>query len=249
MRVLILGGTAEARALAEHLVGRPDVDVVSSLAGRVADPRRPPGAVRIGGFDGVDGLAAYVSGTHVGVVVDATHPFAARMTEHAVEACRRVGVPLLAIRRPGWAAGPGDAWWRVPDVAAAAARVAAAPPGVVLLTIGRRGLAAFADDDRHHFVIRSVDPPDDATPLPARHSIVRARGPFAPDDERALFTARGVTLLVAKDSGGDATAAKLVAARELGVPVVLVDRPPVPPGLVVLSPDEARRRLATLSTG
>ena len=221
----MLGGTGEARELAAALADRPDIEVTSSLAGRVRDPRMPVGRARVGGFGGVDGLTGWLTGEDIAAVVDATHPFAATMTAAALEACRRRRIPHLVLRRPGWTAGPGDVWHRVPSLAAAAA---ALPPlgERVFLTTGRTGLAAFAGLDDHWFLVRAVDPP--GPPAPARMQVVLDRGPFRPDGERALFARHRIQVLVTKDSGGEMTAAKLVVARELGVPVVMQDRPPAP---------------------
>jgi precorrin-6A/cobalt-precorrin-6A reductase len=225
-RVLVLGGTAEARELAARLAGRADVVVTTSLAGRTRHPRLPAGQVRTGGFGGVDGLAAALE--DVDVLVDATHPFAATMTEHAVTAAARTGTPLVVLRRPGWTAGPGDRWTRVPSLDAAAA---ALPSGArVLVATGRQGVEAFVDVDAW-FLVRAIERP---AVLPARHELVLARGPFALDDERALLDRHGITVVVAKDSGG-ATEAKLVAARERALPVLLVDRPPLPAGVDALA--------------
>jgi precorrin-6A/cobalt-precorrin-6A reductase len=174
-----------------------------------------------------------LSAGRVDAVVDATHPFAVRITDHALEASTRLGVPLRVLRRPGWTEGPGDDWRRVADVASAAALARDAPPGTVLLTLGRRGLAPFAADASHRYVIRSVSAPDAAEPRPPRQTLVLARGPFTPDAERALLREHAVTMLVTKDSGGTATAAKLLAARELGLPVIMIDRPPLPPAAAV----------------
>jgi precorrin-6A/cobalt-precorrin-6A reductase len=217
VKVLVLGGTTEARRLAER------VPVTSSLAGRVADPRLPPGPTRVGGFGGVDGLVDYLRTERVERVVDATHPFAATMTAHAVEACARLGVPLLVLRRPGWRAAPGDRWARVasPDAAARAAT------GRVLLTTGRLSLPTFDQADAW-FLVRTVDPP---AALPPRAELLLARGPFTVGDEVALMRRHRISQVVTKDSGGDATAAKLVAARHLGIPVILVDRPALPTGV------------------
>ncbi|WP_233617604.1 cobalt-precorrin-6A reductase [Actinomadura sp. WAC 06369] len=227
-RVLLLGGTAEARRLAGRLDADPAVEVTSSLAGRTAAPRALPGRVRVGGFGGPDGLAAWLRDERIDAVVDATHPFAARMTGNAALACAAAGVPLLVLRRPGWTKGPGDDWRRVPSLAAAAADL---PGERVFLTTGRTGLAAFAGDARRRYLVRSVDPPE--PPLPARTTVVLARGPFTVGDETALMREHRVDVLVTKDSGGAMTAAKLTAARRLGVPVVVVDRPPVPDGVPV----------------
>jgi precorrin-6A/cobalt-precorrin-6A reductase len=218
------------------LVERGDRRVVSSLAGRVNAPLLPAGEIRLGGFGGPEGLRDWLTAERVGAVVDATHPFAARISAAAVAATRAVGVPLLVLRRPGWQAGPGDDWHRVPDMAAAA-RAVAARSGPVLLTTGRGGLELFADCP-HRFVIRTVDPPEGR--LPADHVLLLSRGPYHLPGERAVLTEHGVRLLVTKDSGGAMTTAKLTAARELGVPVVMVDRPPMPgAGLVPVVTDVA----------
>jgi precorrin-6A/cobalt-precorrin-6A reductase len=229
-RVLILGGTAEARALAAELVARPGHAVTSSLAGRLAEPTRPAGETRIGGFGGVDGMVGWLRGHGTDVVVDATHPFATRISAHAAAASRELDLPLLALRRPGWTEGPGDRWHRVPDAAAAAALLPALGERVFLAT-GRGDLPAFAPLDLW-FLLRSVDPPP--PPLPARCSVLLDRGPFAVDAERALLARHRIDVVVARDSGGSATAAKLTAARDLGRPVVLLDRPPPPPGVPVV---------------
>ena len=240
-RVLLLGGTGEARRLAQRLVD-DGVPVVSSLAGRVADPLLPPGDVRIGGFGGAAGLADWLREHPVAAVVDATHPFASGMTANAAAACGLTGVPLLRLQRPGWSAQPGDDWRWVDSLAAAADAVAAHEH--VFVTTGRQGLAAFAGLTAR-CVVRSVDPPD--PPLPARTTVVLARGPFTVEEERALMTEHGIDVVVTKDSGGHMTEAKLTAARELGIPVVLVRRPPVPPGVpVVATVDEARAWTAAL---
>lgn len=230
LRVLVLGGTAEGRRLAEALAGR--YDVVSSLAGRVRNPLLPAGAVRVGGFGGPDGLAAWLRANRIGAVVDATHPFAAGMTASAVAAARAAGVPLLVLRRAGWTAGPGDRWHRVPSFGAAAAALAGHGERV-FLTTGRQSLAAFAGLDRYWFLARAVEPPD--PPLPPRLEVLLDRGPFTVDGERALLRDRAIDVLVTKDSGGDQTAAKLTAARELGVPVLMVDRPPAPDAATVVT--------------
>ena len=233
-RVLVLGGTAEARELATRLAAQ-GAAVTTSLAGRTRHPRLPGGTVRTGGFGGVDGLVAALG--DVDVLVDATHPFAATMSEHAAGAAARTGTPLLVLRRPGWTAGPGDRWTRVPSLADAAAAVE--PDARVLLATGRQGVEAFVDVDAW-FLVRAIERPD---VLPPRGELVLGRGPFALDDERALLAGYGITVVVAKDSGG-ATEAKLVAARERSVPVLLVDRPPLPAGVdAVASVDEVLVRL------
>jgi precorrin-6A/cobalt-precorrin-6A reductase len=243
MRVLILGGTGEARLLAARLDPVPGVQVVSSLAGRVRNPALPVGEVRIGGFGGADGLAAALA--DVDVLVDATHPFAASISRNAAAAAAATGTRLLALRRPAWAPRADDRWEPVGSVADAAALVAAAPPGTVLLTTGRRDLAAFAGDDRHDYVIRTVDPPEVA--LPPRSTVILDRGPYTVDRERELIRAHGVSVLVTKNSGGALTEAKLTAARELNVRVVMVERPPLPEG--VRAVDSVEAVLAELGLG
>ncbi|WP_131741822.1 cobalt-precorrin-6A reductase [Actinomadura roseirufa] len=239
-RVLLLGGTGEARRLAGVLTADPSVDVVTSLAGRTAAPLPPPGRTRVGGFGGAAGLAAWLRDERVDAVVDATHPFAALMTASAVEAAARAEVPLLVLRRPGWTRGPGDDWRRVPTLEDAAARL---PGERVFLTTGRTNLAAFAGDARRWFLVRSVDPPE--PPLPPRMETVLARGPFTVEEELELMDGHAVDTLVTKDSGGGMTAAKLTAARTLGVPVVMVDRPPAPEGVPIAgSVEEAAAWLA-----
>ncbi|MFR9730748.1 cobalt-precorrin-6A reductase [Saccharopolyspora sp. MS10] len=221
-RVLVLGGTGEARELAARLGAEPGVRVISSLAGRVRDPRLPEGEVRIGGFGGADGLAAWLSAEGIAAVVDATHPFAAAMTAHAVAACATSGVPLLVLRRPAWEPEPD---WHL---AGSLDEAAAALPGLgerIFLSTGRQGVARFAHLDLW-FLLRAVDPPD--PPLPPRAATVLARGPFGLDAERALLREHRIDVLVTKNSGGPMTRPKLDAARELGVRVVVVQRPPEP---------------------
>ncbi|MCG5216136.1 cobalt-precorrin-6A reductase [Streptosporangium sp. KLBMP 9127] len=225
-RVLILGGTAEARALAAELAGR-GVRVVSSLAGRVTNPRLPVGEVREGGFGGADGLAAWLRAEGVDAVVDATHPFAARMSASAAEAAERTGVPLLILRRPGWREEPGDSWRRVPDLVRAAELLG--PHDRVFLTTGRRSLPVFAGVPGAWFLARSVDPPE--PPVPAGVQVILSRGPYTVEGELALIREHRLDVLVTKDSGGSMTAAKLVAARRSGVRVIMVDRPAPPPGV------------------
>ncbi|GAA0206973.1 cobalt-precorrin-6A reductase [Saccharothrix mutabilis subsp. mutabilis] len=219
--VLVLGGTAEGRALADELVG--GLRVVSSLAGRVSAPRLPVGEVRIGGFGGVAGLVGYLRAEGVSAVVDATHPFAGGITANAAEACRVAGVPLLVLRRPGWAAGAGDDWTWVDSPADAAAAVGERR---AFITTGRQGLAAFRGG-----VARTVDPPE--PPVPGV-TVLLDRGPYTVAGEVALMREHRIEVLVTKDSGGSMTAAKLTAARELGIPVVVVRRPPLPDGVEVV---------------
>lgn len=225
VRILILGGTGEARALAAELVAA-GIDVLSSLAGRVREPRLPDGPVRTGGFGGAEGLGAFLRAEGITGVVDATHPFAGTITANAVRAAAQAGVPVLVLRRPEWEAAPG--WDAVADIRAAASAVRAWPGESVFLTTGRRDLAVFAADERHRFLVRTVDPPDG--PVPPRMMLVLDRGPYTVEGESALMRSHGVGLLVTKNSGGPLTAAKLQAARDLGVQVLMVQRPPLPPG-------------------
>ena len=220
--VLVLGGTGEARELATvlHAAG---TRVITSLAGRVSAPRLPPGDVRIGGFGGAPGLERWLAAHRPAAVVDATHPFAARVSAAAATACAVTGVPLLRLERPGWDAGPGDRWQWVDGVVAAAAAVPAFGRRA-LLTLGRQELTAFAELDGW-FLVRSVDHPH--PPLPRRHAVVLDRGPFTAAGERRLLEDNAIDVLVTRDSGGAATAPKLVAARELGVPVIVIRRPVV----------------------
>lgn len=232
--ILVLGGTAEARALAAALVesGRP---VISSLAGRVSEPALPLGEVRIGGFsatdvDGVTGLARFLIDRRVAAVVDATHPFAATITANAVEATGRTGTPLLRLQRPGWREHPDADRWTWVDSVGEAVRAGASAERP-FLTTGRQSLKSFLVWDDKHATVRVVDPPP--FDLPERWRLIRSRGPYPYADELALMASAGTDLLVTKDSGGRHTAAKLDAARDLGVLVVVVSRPPSPPGLTL----------------
>ncbi|WP_399887178.1 cobalt-precorrin-6A reductase [Streptomyces sp. BBFR51] len=247
MHVLILGGTTEARRLAELLAAGPPPGprVTNSLAGRVTTPRTPPGEVRIGGFGGAEGLAAWLREHTVDLLVDATHPFAGTIGFHAARAAATAGVPLLALRRPGWTPVEGDVWHDAGSLAEAAALLPALGRRV-FLTTGRLGLAAFAGPAGPAdlwFLVRSVEAPEAPEgPLPPRTEILLDRGPFTLDAERALLRRHRIDVLVTKDSGGAATAPKLTAAREAGVPVIVVRRPPVPEDVpVATGPEQAAR--------
>jgi len=219
--ILILGGTAEARELAREL-DAGGVPVISSLAGRVARPRLPAGEVRMGGFGGPEALARWLHDHGIVAVVDATHPFAERISASAAAACPRAAVPLLRLERPGWSERPGDRWHWVDSLAAAATAI---PPlgERVLLTTGRQGLGAFAGVDGAWFLIRCVDPPE--PPLPARYELILDRGPYTLAGELALIDRHRIEVVVTKDSGGPHTEAKLDGARERGLPVIVVRRP------------------------
>lgn len=223
--VLILGGTSEAAELGRRLAEAPQrFAVTTSLAGRTAAPAPLPGRVRIGGFGGVDGLARWLQANRTRALIDATHPFAARMPWHAVEAAHAAGLPHLRLERPAWKAVAGDRWTSVPDLAAAAAAIE--DSGRVFLTTGRQDLAPFAVRLDAWFLVRSIEPPG---PLPfPSGEVVLARGPFTVADEEQLMARFHIDALVTKNSGAAATAAKLEAARRLGIRVIMVERPEKP---------------------
>jgi precorrin-6A/cobalt-precorrin-6A reductase len=219
--ILILGGTAEARVLASELHSRR-VSVTTSLAGRVNRPTLPAGEVRIGGFGGPERLARWLHDNFVSAVVDATHPFAERISASAARACAVSGTPLLRLERPGWSERPGDRWTWVDDLDQAAGAIHGLGQRV-LLTTGRQGLPAFAPIERAWFLIRCVDPPD--PPLPPQNTLILDRGPYTLDSELALLDEYSIDLVITKDSGGELTVAKLDAARERKLPVIIVRRP------------------------
>ncbi len=225
-RVLLLGGTSEARALAERLAGRTDLAVTLSLAGRTLNPAPQPVPVRVGGFGGVEGLKAHLMAERVEAVIDATHPYAAQMSIHAAEACRAASVPLLALRRPPWAQQAGDLWTIVPDVAAAVEALGTAPRRV-FLALGRNEVRAFERAPWHSYLVRSVDPIDPPLAVPDVRYVL-GRGPFSEADDLALLRDHRIAVLVAKNSGGSATYGKMAAARALGLTSILIARPPVP---------------------
>ena len=233
MRVLLLGGTAEGRALAQRL--HPDVEVISSLAGRVPDPALPVGQVRIGGFGGAQPMRQWLVENRVDAVVDATHPFAAAMTERAARVCAGLGLPHVVVTRPPWDSSDAIA---VASAAEAAEVVEQQRYSRVLLTSGRSTISAFAHSSAW-FLIRVVIAPN-ADALPTRHTLLLSRGPYRYDDEIALMREHNIHVLVTKNSGGDYTRAKLDAAAALYIPVVMIDRPPLPTGVTTVGTvDEA----------
>jgi precorrin-6A/cobalt-precorrin-6A reductase len=222
-RILILGGTAEARVLAGVLLHRGH-EPISSLAGVTAQPHQPEGRVRIGGFGGAAGLAQYCKENEIAAIADAAHPFAAQISRHAAEAAHALGLPITRLERPGWREQAGDRWLRVPDVASA---IRAIPENArVLVTIGRKEAAAFFSRSGISGIARMIEPPADA--VPSNWTVRLARPPFTLSDECDLIKAESIDCLVCKDAGGDSTRAKLDAARECGIPVVMIARPSKP---------------------
>jgi precorrin-6A/cobalt-precorrin-6A reductase len=224
--LLILGGTTEASALAAAVAER-GCRATLSYAGRTACPRAQPVPVRVGGFGGVAGLAGWLRAEQVTYVVDATHPFAARISANAVAAAEQAGVPLVALTRPPWQAGAGDRWTHVADLDAAVAALDG-PPRRIMLALGRMHVERFAARPQHDYLLRFVDPPERAPGL-AHHRLVIDRGPFTAAGDRRLLEAHGTELIICKNAGGEGAVAKLVAARALGLPVLMIDRPALPP--------------------
>jgi precorrin-6A/cobalt-precorrin-6A reductase len=225
-RILILGGTAEARRLAQRLAPRADLAIMLSLAGRTASPLAQPVATRIGGFGGMQGLADYIRAERIEAVIDATHPYAAIISANAAGAAERTGVPILALHRAPWTPVAGDRWIDVSGTQAAVAAIGSAPRRV-FVTLGRKDLSAFIERPQHHYVVRSVDPVD--PPLPVPHALyVTARGPFTQEEERALMEQYRVEIIISRNSGGDASYGKIAAARALNLPVIMLRRPTLP---------------------
>lgn len=224
--ILILGGTTEARRLAERLATRDDLATTLSLAGRTATPAALPVPVRSGGFGGVEGLADYLKTERIAVLIDATHPYAAVISANAARAATITGTPLVAFRRPPWERREGDRWTAVADVIDAV-RALGEQPRRVFLALGRKEIAPFAQAPQHHYLVRSVDPIDPPLAVP-KASYILARGPFSEADDRALLAAHAIEVVVSKNSGGSATYGKIAAARALGIEVVMLRRPLLP---------------------
>ena len=234
-RLLILGGTGESAALAREAVAalESQIEVVTSLAGRTRAPAPVPGEVRVGGFGGAEGLAEYLAHERFDLLVDATHPFAETISANARNACARVGTQRLILARPPWRRRPGDRWIEVDGVAEAAVELADRS-GRAFLTVGGRELAHFSPLNGLFCLVRLIEPP--ASPLPlANYAVVTGRGPFTVAEERRLLAMNRIDIVVSKASGGEATYAKIAAARELELPVILVRRPPMPEGEQVTS--------------
>ncbi|MER9867796.1 cobalt-precorrin-6A reductase [Mesorhizobium sp. M0136] len=225
-RILILGGTTEARQLAGKLAARADISVMLSLAGRTENPAAQGVPVRVGGFGGAGGLALYLHQNKIDLLIDATHPYAARISANAADAAHEAGVPIMAFRRPGWQRVEGDRWILV-DTVAGAVKALGSVPRRVFLALGRQEVAAFEAAPRHHYLIRSVDPVEPRLAVPDAAYLL-ARGPFHEVDERALLESRGIEVVVSKNSGGEATYGKIAAARALGIEVVMIRRPALP---------------------
>lgn len=223
---LILGGTTEATALALRMF-EAGLTGTLSLAGRVLRPKRQPLPLRVGGFGGIAGLAGYLEAEGITHVVDATHPFAQQMSRHALAACAAAGVPLIALSRAPWVAQPGDRWQHVADIAGAVAALDG-PAKRVMLAVGRMHLAEFAPNPQHRYLLRLVDPPEQDLPLPDAVTVVD-RGPFTQAGDLALMQEHGIEVVVSKNSGGSGAVAKIAAARQLGLPVIMIDRPALPP--------------------
>lgn len=236
MKILILGGTGEARELAGRLVALGH-DVTTSFAGRTREPRLPEGSVRVGAFGGVPGLAGYLRATGTERLVDATHPYAGLISTNAVAAAAQSGVPLVRFMRPAWVEPPDARWRHVPDLAAAAD---ALPSGAkALISTGHEGLELFLARDDSRLVVRLIEPPGIAMPKHAQ--LILQRPSYALEDERKLFRQEAITHLVTKNSGGEATAAKLVAARETRAVVIVIERPAYGPAVEVGTIEEAVR--------
>jgi precorrin-6A/cobalt-precorrin-6A reductase len=226
LRVLILGGTADANRLVAEVARDKRLDPVLSYAGRTEHPTPPPIAWRVGGFGGIAGLVDYLREQNIARVIDATHPFAAQISANAIAACAAADVPLLALERAPWRQVPGDRWTEIDDIAAAPEALGTSPRRV-FLGIGRQHLGVFAAHPQHHYLVRLVDPP--RAPLPISDAeLVVARGPFGLAGDRAMLVEHRIETVVARNAGGEAAYAKIEAARELGLPVVMVRRPSIP---------------------
>ncbi|MDZ8049977.1 MAG: cobalt-precorrin-6A reductase [Aulosira sp. ZfuVER01] len=237
MRVLILGGTGDAAELVGRIATIPGIEAIASLAGRTRQPSIPSGNIRIGGFGGVTGLASYLQEMKINLLIDATHPFASQISFNAAAAATEVGIPRLMLNRPVWEKVGGDRWIEVENIAAAAASLSNQAQRV-FLTVGRQELSAFANLEEIWFLMRVIDPPSPDDLIPPG-LVLCDRGPFALDNERKILIHHKIDTIVSKNSGGDATYAKIIAARELGVTVVMVNRPAIPPGEQVSNVEDA----------
>ncbi len=225
-RVLILGGTAEAAVLITKIQAISGVEAIASLAGRTE--QRNPVATRIGGFGGANGLVDYLRSQQINFIIDATHPFAAQISFNAAQAADECGINRLMLVRPDWEQQPGDRWISVASHQAAA-NILSGLADRIFLSIGRQEISSYAHLKSLWFLMRMISPPAANMPIPAG-KIILEQGPFSLAQERSLFQAEQIGAIVSKNSGGDATYAKIIAARELGIPVVMVQRPSRPDG-------------------
>jgi len=235
LRVLILGGTTEASALARRIAGDTQLAPVLSLAGRTTNPQPQPIPTRTGGFGGIEGLVRFLRSDGIDAVIDATHPYADQMSTHAVAACRETGVPLASLVRPEWQRHAHDRWQVVADTEAAAKSLGPAPRRV-FLSLGRQDLHVFAGAPQHHYLARLIERPEQ-TALPPDLRLLQARGPFDRADEERLLRDEHIDVMVSKNAGGTATYAKIEAARALGLPVIMIARPHKPAGTVMADVD------------
>jgi precorrin-6A/cobalt-precorrin-6A reductase len=240
MRILILGGTTEASALARLLADDDRFEATLSLAGRTQSPKLQPLPTRIGGFGGIAGLETWLQQNDIDAVIDATHPYAAQISAHAVATCNTLSIPLATIVRAPWTRENDDNWIEVEGWEAAALALGNTPVRV-FLSIGRQELEAFTIAPQHHYIARTIDPPD--VTLPPDIRFVHDRGPFDVAKEEAFFTQERIEIIVSKNSGGTATYPKLVASRRLQLPVVMIGRPHKPAGVALAGPDAAMRWL------
>ncbi|GEN22676.1 precorrin-6A reductase [Halomonas cupida] len=239
--VLILGGTSEASALAKAFASR-SIPAVFSYAGRVTTPKAQPLPTRVGGFGGIEGLKSWLAENGITHLVDATHPFAAQMSRHAVQAAADSDIELIALTRPAWQPVTGDRWQRVASVEAAVDALTG-PPERILLAIGRMHLTAFTAQPQHHYLLRLVDTPETSPPLP-HHTITVDRGPFSLEGDLDLLREHGIQHLVCKNAGGEGAMSKLAAARQMGLPVLMIERPELPQRREVHSVDAVLSWLA-----
>ena len=243
--LLVLGGTTEATQLCALLAAQ-GIRATVSLAGRVAGPRTQPVPQRVGGFGGIPGLLDHLRRQRITHLVDATHPFAAQMSAHAVAASQEAGIPLIALTRAPWTEQDGDRWTHVADTAAAVAALDR-PPSRVFLAVGRMTLPAFGAAPEHHYLLRLVDPPSEAPPFP-NHDVVLARGPFSHEGDVSLLRDHGIDLVVSKNAGGSGAEAKISAARALGLPVIMIGRPELPARRETHDPADVLRWIAHAGT-
>ena len=245
LRLLLLGGTAEARELAGRLAAAPEIRVVTSLAGRTRTPMLPAGECRIGGFGGIDGLCDWLRCTGTGLVVDATHPFARRISAHALAACRRLGLPCLRLERPPWRPAAGDRWREVPSLERAL-EILPASGRRVFASVGREQIPRLAERPECRFLLRAITPP---AAVPANVEVVTGRPPYTVAGDRSLLARFAIDALLVRNSGGAGARPKLLAARELGLPVVMIARPPPLPGNRVTSVEAAVEAVLAYSRG